>query len=268
MITLKEFVESARVPVMPEMAAKLIPTLTSDTLELAYLRDVIAKDPGLTATVLRWANSPLHGMSRSVTTLDAAVSILGLSKIRAQAIAVCVSNAFELPAGMERQKFWAQSMKCAGYSMWLALAIGLDESEAWLTGMLMHLGEVVIFRFDADAARQLSQSNLQAVSRWRMEQDLLGVDDGQVMGAITALWEFPQEIVRALQCASNPMEAAAFSRLGGVVHLASILSEMDSVNHESLVNLPPDLMARLGVDAQWLSQYIPDPATFLDTSAL
>jgi hypothetical protein len=31
--------------------------------------------------------------------------------------------------------------------MWLGLAIGLDESEAWLTGMLIHLGEVIIYRF-------------------------------------------------------------------------------------------------------------------------
>lgn len=268
MTTLEKFIEAARVPVMPEVASRLIPTLNQDTVELTYLRDVIAKDPGLTATVLRWANSPFHGLSRSVTTLDAAISILGLSKIRAQAIAVCISNAFELPEGLERNKFWEQSMKCAGYSMWLALATGLDESEAWLTGMLIHLGEVVIFSFDADVAKQLSQPHLQAVSRWQMEQKLLGVDDAQVMGEIARHWNFPKEIVLALQSASDPMKADKFSKLGGVVHLASILSEMDVVDHQALENLPCDLMARLGVNAQWLAQYLPDPATFMDTSVL
>lgn len=205
MTKLSKFVETARLPVMPEVAAKLIPTLSSDVVELTYLRDVISKDPVLTATVLRWANSPLHGLSRSVNTLDAAISILGLSKIRAQAIATCMSNAFDLPEGLDRGRFWQQSMKCAGYSMWLALAVGLDESEAWLTGMLLHLGEVLIYQFDGATGKLLVASNRGSVLRWQREHDLLGFDDAQVVSEAARFWNFPKEIVAALGSCSNPL---------------------------------------------------------------
>jgi len=268
MTKLSRFVDAARLPVMPEVAAKLIPTLSSDTVELTYLRDVISKDPVLTASVLRWANSPLHGLSRSVNTLDAAISILGLSKIRAQAIATCMSSAFDLPEGLDRGRFWQQSMKCAGYSMWLALAVGLDESEAWLTGMLLHLGQVLIFQFDKDVAKQLAASNLKSVLRWQREQDLLGVDDAQVVSEAAKCWNFPKEIVTALKNCSNPLESAKFSKLGGVVHLAAILSECDVVDNQTLEGLPKELLSRIGADAQWLAEYLPDPATFVDTSVL
>ena len=268
MTALKKFVEAARLPVMPEIASKLIETLSADSVELSYLRDVISKDPGLTATVLRWANSPLHGLSRSVTTLDAAISILGLSKIRAQAIATCVANTFELPAGMNRSTFWQQSLKSAGYSMWLALAIGLDESEAWLTGMLIHLGEVIIFRFDPEAAKSLSGKSLDAQSRWELERTVLGFDEGEVMSEYAKFWKFPKEIVTALKTATRRTGKGKFCKLGGVVHLATILSELDVVDDASLSLLPPEIVAQLGIDVQWLGQFLPDPQSFTDTSDL
>ncbi len=266
MNSLDELMQTARLPVMPEVAMKLVSSFASETLEITYMRDVISKDPVVTASVLRLANSPLHGLSRSVNSLDAAISILGISKVRTQAIAVCLSNSFDLPKGMSRATFWNQSMRCAGYAMWLALAVGLDENEAWLTGVMLHLGEVLIGQMQTAATTPAAPTT--PGSRWQAERAQVGFDEGQVMAEVARRWHFPVEIVQALQDCSDPLAAVPFAPLAAVLHLAATLSEAGRGDDAILQAMPPELVVRLGIDIEWIAQYLPDPASFTDTSML
>ena len=86
MADINTFIQAVKLPVMPEVAQALIRTLTDDDADVVTVRDIIAKDPALTTTLLRMANSALFGLSRSVTTLDNAVSVVGMAQIRARAI--------------------------------------------------------------------------------------------------------------------------------------------------------------------------------------
>jgi HD-like signal output (HDOD) protein len=266
MNSLEELLRTARLPVMPEVAMKLVSSFGQEMLEITYMRDVISMDPALTASVLRLANSPMHGLSRSVNSLDAAISILGISKVRTQAIAVCLSNSIDLPKGMSREAFWNQSMCCAGYAMWLALAVGLDENEAWLTGILLHLGQVLIGQLQE--APVASAAPAMPDARWLAERTQIGFDEGQVMAEAARRWYFPVEIVQALQDCSNPLAAAKFSPLAAVVYLAAILSEAGQGDAAILQALPPEVVARLGIDIEWIAQYLPDPSSFTNTSML
>jgi HD-like signal output (HDOD) protein len=264
MKSLDAVMETVRLPVMPEVAVKLIATCATDIVEITYLRDVISKDPALTASVLRLANSPFYGLSRSVNSLDAAISILGIAKVRTQAIAICLAGAAALPPGLSREAFWSQSLKCAGYSMWLALAVGLDESEAWLAGILLRLGEVLI----AQSQTSADPAALPAPARWQAQRAQIGFDEGQVMAEAAKRWYFPQSIVKALQDCSHPLGADSFVPLAAILQLAAHLAEMDTGDDAMLTGLPQALVAKLGIDIEWIAQYLPDPATFTDTSML
>ena len=144
MADISEFLHAVKLPVMPEVAHALIRTLNDEDADVSTVRDVIAKDPALTATLLRMANSAIFGLSRSVNTLDNAVSVVGMSQIRARALSICLANVFVLPQGLNRLEFWRNSMACAGYAHWLAHALRMDEQQAWLTGMMQRLGEITL----------------------------------------------------------------------------------------------------------------------------
>jgi len=144
MADINTFIQTVKLPVMPEAAHALIRTLNDEDADVVTVRDIIAKDPALTTTLLRMANSALFGLSRSVTTLDNAVSGVGMAQIRARALGICMANVFVLPPALNRLEFWSNSMAIAGYSKWLAHALGSDEQQAWLTGMMLRLGEVII----------------------------------------------------------------------------------------------------------------------------
>ena len=88
------------------------------------------------------------------------------------------------------------------------------------------------------------------------------------MAEVARRWYFPAEIVQALQDCAEPLAAPKFAPLSGVLHLAAILCEAKPGDDAMLQALPPELVARLGIDIEWIAQYLPDPASFTDTSML
>ena len=155
-------------------------------------------------------------------------------------------------------------MCCAGYAMWLALAVGLDENEAWLTGIMLHLGEVLIWQMQTP----LPAPAVPPDARWQAERAQFGFDEGQVMAEADRRWYFPAEIVQALRDCAQPLEVTPFSPLAVVLHLAATLSEAGQGDDAILQAMPPELVARLGIDIEWIAQYLPDPASFTDRSML
>jgi HD-like signal output (HDOD) protein len=262
---LTEIVDGSDLPPISSIAAQLVSTLSEDQVDIILLRDLISQDPSLAASVLRWANSPIYGTARQINTLDAAISILGVSRVRARSIAFFITNAFEPPLDINRDEFWASCMDSAGYAMWIALAIGLNESEAWLTAMLVRLGELIIGRTDQATLTAIESTPISVQERWKLERDRFGFDEGDVMAEVAKLWFFPDSMVNALHKCAKPMEFMSFSKLGAVVHLAMLLADTESVDEESLQKLPQNVMTALGIDIEWMAQHIPARSSFTDS---
>ena len=268
MAELSSFLQSVKLPVMPEVAHALIRTLNEDDVDITKVRDVIAKDPALTATLLRMANSAIFGLSRTVTTLDSAVSVVGLSQIRARALAICMASVFPLPAAINRLTFWRESMTCAGYAKWLAVAKGMDENQAWLAGIMLRLGQLVIGQHDAAMLLQIEKSPREPGERWERERAVCGFDEGQVTAEVARRWDFPCEVVNALACSARPLDAQEFSKLGGVVHLAALLADHRDVSVETLATLPEAVVHKLELNLMWMGIHLPNAEAFNDISML
>ena len=267
MTHIARFLQSVKLPVMQEVAQALIRTLGDDQAGVALVTKIIGKDPVLTATLLRMANSAMFGLSRSVNTLDNAVSVVGMAHIRARALSICMANTFAFPAGINRLDFWRSSMVYAGYARWLAVSIGLDEQQAWLTGMMLRLGEIVIAQRMPDVLEHIESLPCGPGERWKRERELTGFDEGEVSAEIARRWDFPETVALALQCAAQPL-AHGNSRLAAVVHLAALITDQIGGAPPSLDNLPVSVVHTLGLNTQKLQSRIPDAESFSDISML
>lgn len=268
MAEISVFLQSVKLPVMPEVAHALIRTLNNEDAEVTKVRDVIAKDPALTATLLRMANSAIFGLSRTVDTLDKAVSVVGMSHIRARALSICMANVFVLPPGIHRLEFWRNSMACAGYAHWLAAALQMDEQQAWLTGMMLRLGEITIAQHSPELLPEIEKKPCLPGMRWQRERQLAGFDEGQITAEIAKRWDFPDTMVQALRAGGAPLATPEFSRLGAVVHLAGWLADTPTFAADTLTQLPVPVVQALGLDLQTLTASIPDADAISDTSSL
>ena len=78
MADLASYLQSVKLPVMPEVALALIRTLDHPEADIPIVRGVIEKDPAVSTSLLRMANSAMFGLSRSVTSLESAISVVGI----------------------------------------------------------------------------------------------------------------------------------------------------------------------------------------------
>ncbi|MEO7938972.1 MAG: HDOD domain-containing protein, partial [Burkholderiaceae bacterium] len=156
-----DLMKSVALPVMPEVGLALIGTLDAPKTTLDTIRTLIARDPTLSAKLLALANSAAFGLSRKVDNLDHAVKLVGLSRIRTLALSACLHNAFSLPEGIDSATFWRYCTDCAGYAQWLANGLDarhdVDAQRAWLLGLMVRLGELIIVQAHPRSVESIEQ---------------------------------------------------------------------------------------------------------------
>ncbi len=268
MSTLTAFFESARLPVMTEVAHSLVRSLNDPDASANQIEAIIAKDPALTANLLRMANSAQFGLSRKVLSLNHAISLMGMSRIRSLALSTSISTAFPTLPGLDRKAFWRFSMSCAGFAQWLADGAGLDPQQAWLAGMMLRLGELLIGQRSPDSLLEIEAQPIQTATRWQREQKLFGFDEGQVTAVLARHWNFPEAIVTGLQSAVDPMAEQPFDLLAGVVHLAALLADLPKPTPDAVSDLPMAVVTALDLDRHWLVARFPHAESFVDVTSL
>jgi hypothetical protein len=91
-----DYIEQLKdIPVMPEVAAK-VARLTEDRLEISFreLETIIKTDPGLTAKILKIANSALYARQREIKSLQMAITLLGFKNIKSLVLLITASGFF------------------------------------------------------------------------------------------------------------------------------------------------------------------------------
>jgi HD-like signal output (HDOD) protein len=101
MSSLDSFFTAPRLPSMSEVSRALIKTFNQDNVTVADVRNILAQDAALSAKLLRMANSAQFGLPRGVGTLDEAITMIGMSPIRALAFGACLNDAFPTMPALE-----------------------------------------------------------------------------------------------------------------------------------------------------------------------
>jgi HD-like signal output (HDOD) protein len=263
---LHRLAQSVQWPVMPETGQALIRTLNSADADTFTICRIIKKDPVLTATLLRMANSALFGLSGSVDTLERAVSVVGVSMVRTRALSLCMARMCQFPPCMDRLGFWHSSLVCAGYAQWLADLCEVDDQEAWLCGLMLRLGCLNMEQVYPEHARALESQPMDSAARWLLQRRLVGFDEGEVTAELAQQWDFPAALVNGLRRCAQPLGSGDLSRLSVVMHLAARLADSGTVTQQSIDALPLVLLNLLKLAPQTLIDNPPDVAAMEDMS--
>ena len=157
-------------------------------------------------------------------------------------------------------------MACAGYAEWLARKVGVEVQTAWLTGMMLRLGELLIAQAQPQTLQAIEQLPLAPGVRWQREKQLTGFSEGELTAELAHRWNFPMQMVQALQRSANPLVEQAYSRLGAIVHLAGLLADTPNAGPEQVDGLPAEVLSALALPPDWLRAHFPSNADFVDAS--
>lgn len=263
MTPIDAFFHSVKLPVMSEVAHALIAAMNNEHVSHQEVRDLIAQDASLTARLLRLANSASFGLKRHVTSLDDAISLVGMERVRTLALAASLSDAFPTVEGLNRTEFWHSCLISAGYGQWLSLQLGLDPNDAWLASMMERLGELLIAQSNPQALREIEQLPHPPGWRWERETRITGFSENQLMAELARRWNFPTAISNALEGADDPLRTKPFNRLAAVVHLSTQLADMPPGGDEMLDALPTDVVDALQLRGGWMREKFPAPHTLV-----
>jgi HD-like signal output (HDOD) protein len=263
-----EFFKNLTLPVMPEVAHELIRSLNDEEVPVAELREAIARDPALAVQLLRLANSARYGRSRQVSTLDDAITLVGMRQVRALALASCFNDAFPVVPGLDRETFWRESQSRGGLAQWVASGVGSDSEQAWLSGFMVRVGELLMGMKSPSNVTAFERQPSYPGARWEREATLMGFTEGQVSAELARAWNFPDTMVDALNAAAKPLAAEPFSPLGAVLHVAELLAAAEHLNESAVDSLPPEVLDALALDAGWMHQRLSQAQAYVDASTL
>ena len=196
--------------------------------------DAIHKDPVLTATVLREANSSWVAANSAIETVERAFILLGRARLLMLSIKGHVNERLQpaLPQyGMAKGELWQHSVVSATAASVVRDTANADPGGAALTAALLHdLSKLVLC--DYIDFRQLDPA-WQQYPVTQIERHLLDIDHAELGGIITRRWGLPDSISDAIECHHDP-EASHDPLAAHTVAIA------DAIAHDVLDNLDGD----------------------------
>lgn len=189
-----------------------------------HLAEVILRDAGLTAKVLRIANSSFFNpqSQQPVTTLTRAVVKLGFRGVRS--IALSVLTLESLLARGDRPRLLetlATGFHAAVQAELIASHLAVEErEEAFVGGLLARLGEMALWGSDEPAARRLADL-LPGEGDTAQEVEYLGTTITEISRALVRDWRLGEALQEALSNHAAIAPAATAIRLGDAVAVAA-----------------------------------------------
>lgn len=255
--------QASAMPAMPEVATTLLRSFDRDDLSLGQLAATIARDPVLAAKVLRLANSARYSPSRTVATVSDAAACLGLRTLRDLSLSAAMSGAFPQIPGFDRLAFWRLNLATGCYAQVLAKALDADADVAYLGGLMLRTGQLLMTMVNPEAMAEVSRHTAELDSQIGFEQSFLGRSHPEVTAELARHWQFPALLVAAFGAAAAPMEVKPFCRLGATLRLASVVAEARQRGvpaADAVLQCHGELVRHVSLDLDWLETHLPDHA--------
>lgn len=254
---------AAKLPAMPEVALTLLKSFDRDDLSLPQLAELVGKDQVLAAKVLRTANSARYAPPKTIANLRDAASVLGLGAMRDLTLASCLTGSLPECPGFDRLNFWRGTLALATYASTLAKALSVDEETAYVAGLMLRTGQVLMAVVDPVAFRHVQGLTGSVDQRMAQEELAFGVSHPVVTAALARRWRFPGSLVDSFAAAASPLAARPFDRRGAVLRLASVVTDCRELGQpwrDGLLAAQGELVAHLGLDLDWLESHLCDHA--------
>jgi putative nucleotidyltransferase with HDIG domain len=248
-------------PGMPGTALKLLAMVDDPSMRVSQIEKILRQDPGLTANVLRLANSAYFGIPSKVGSIRQAVILLGLKRLIQMVIAACVSAIMDKPVpgyNLPPGELWRHSIAVSVAAEGLVKELKVDAGEEIFTAALLHdVGKLVLGEFVKEDFKQIETAVSEGIAFETAETIVLGTNHADTGARILTNWSLPTEIVNAVRWHHAPENADQTSTMLDIVHVANFMSMMigigmgrDGLQHQPSV----EVSDRIGLEPYHLEK--------------
>jgi putative nucleotidyltransferase with HDIG domain len=222
-------------PALPAMCQRILVAINDPKTNFEKLARDVSFDPGLTANVLRIANSSYFCATCEIGSLREAFVRIGARRLFELAMGTSVGPLLReaLPGyTLRRHELLRHSAWTAVAAERLATELRIRAPDLLFTAGLLHdLGKIILdpfvetHRAALDAEADKLHTNFEAA-----ERAVLGIDHAQAGAAVLRQWRLPPQLVEAVAYHHDPERAPAEHLLTtNIVHIANILAGTSGV---------------------------------------
>ena len=221
-------------PLIPVSTAQLVNICNDPEHCLKDIVQIVKHDAALTANILRVVNTAAFSRSKSIETIDRAVSLLGADIIVGMALSEAAGPIFEKELagyGGLRNDLWRHDLRTAIASKKIAekSAGKINTDIAFTAGLLHDLGKAIMSDFLQGTIEKILASidNGEYADYPTAEKEIIGIDHGHIGYLMVSRWNLPKPILAAVRYHHEPSAAELEMRpLVYAVHLGDLIAMM------------------------------------------
>lgn len=262
-ITVEEIVQDvSTIHSLPLFYSRLDETINHPRSSIASISKIISEDQGLTARILKLANSPLFGYFSKIETITQAITIIGVQQVRDLALAVSVMDVFKgIPKELiTMEQFWRHSIATGLTARIIATSLRESNLERFFVAGILHdVGRLIMFVKLPDICMEMmEESRTKKRLLYQVERERLLFDHAEVGGNLLRRWKIPARIAEPVEFHHRCQRAEQYPRETSVLHIADLIAhaleiggsgelfvpQLDSAVWDRL-NLSPNLLSSL-----------------------
>jgi putative nucleotidyltransferase with HDIG domain len=225
MFTREQFISRLKAKTLPSLPLTVVAlgeAVQDERCTVDRILGILSKDPSLSATLLRLANSALYGSEGSVMDLRTAVLRLGFDAVANLGTGAAVIRTLKGGTHLDALKLWQHSVAVGltgkGVCV-LAKRHGQAET-AFLTGLLHDIGKIALDTCYPEEYTAVLQKVADGAFFVDAEREVLGLDHAEAGALLAAEWAFPQAIIDVIRDHHDPKPE---DFLPNLIHLADLL---------------------------------------------
>lgn len=253
-------IRDENLPVLSVVASQAMTLISSGSASANELEHLIRKDPSLTSSILRLANSPLFAARVKATSITQCIVRLGLPRLKNAIMIAATGDVFDQTDAHARG-LWQHSVAVAYISYWLSemLRIGSPE-DCFIGGMLHDMGKMAIYRQEPKIyASIMDEAHSKGVRFFFEERKRLKFCSHETVGGLIGRkWQLSTELVEVIrfhhEIEENPDCVAGTQGFVALVSAANLIAAImgyseDRISTGDLLESKPAAIIRLDKEA-------------------
>jgi putative nucleotidyltransferase with HDIG domain len=217
----------------PDVCVKVFELAESPDASAQQIGDVISRDPGLTARLLKLVNSSYYNFSRKIDTVTRAVTIVGVRELYSLVLAVSAIKSFSnLPNALVNiDSFWRHGIFTGLIARDIAKQCHILHPERlFVAGLLHDIGSLVLYsKMPEQMSDLLMVADGDEGILHQAELTELGFSHADLGGAMAQQWMLPDALQEAITYHHLPAYSQAASTETAIVHLAEALANQSEI---------------------------------------
>jgi HD-like signal output (HDOD) protein len=188
------------IPPCPELLIALRSEMDKEDPDPQAIADIAGRDVAMSASLIRTANSPYYARTRPVTSVNEALSLLGLRMTEKLLTAFLTRNSIRVSSPL-LEHFWDTSTRRAMAMAHIARQLyGVDPELAYTCGLFTHVGIPILMQGVRGYAGTLTEALARQDRSFTETENAAHKTDHAVVGALVArTWRLPTPIYQAVR---------------------------------------------------------------------